>query len=401
MSQRSSTHADVLPPPSPPDLTKVSDGLFIGSHPRDEESVRALVAKLESDHGSFFKIVSCLSLPEQTTLRAAELWSSAVSGLADQSRLDYFPMAPNTPGAFKQLLRFCITHDTYFAKEERHVLIVLCKTGRGRSAMLAACLLLHLSKVGHAMTTDEAIAEVCKERPAALHHESGAEHHKGDAASGALCFPSQVRYVHYYEHLLRSPKGEFTQTLRLNAVRVTTIPRFDASIVNQGCSPVAVVCVLAQVAEPTALESQMPFQSHVALNQAKTKKTPRFYSQTKGEKEIEIDLRDASVSVRGDTIVSLFSGEHKMLQVCFHTAFVEQNYLCFDQSTLDLAHLDVHHRRFDPAVKVELFFSRVTDAPELNVGDLVPKGGVSAGGSGGEDEAALSVDPEVLIACSE
>jgi hypothetical protein len=41
------------------------------------------------------------------------------------------------------------------------------------------------------------------------------------------------------------------------------------------------------------------------------------------------DLKDFCVGkayVRGDTIVSLFS-QKKMLQVCFHTAFAEENLL--------------------------------------------------------------------------
>ena len=335
------------------DLSAVSSDkrIMVGSFPRDEESAFRLLSWLESQYGPCFKIVSCLSEPEQRVMRSAELLSAAY--------VESFPMAPNTPGALKQLLRFCISQDTFFAKQESNVLVVLCKTGRGRSGMLAACLLLHLSKMGHAMTADEAVASICDAR--------------GEAS---VSYPSQIRYVHYYERLLRSQKGEYVQTLRLNAIRMTTCPSFDPSILNQGCSPYAVVSILAQMAEPAALESHMPFHNHIAFHQqerlAKEKKSVRFYSKTKGESEIEMDLRDSSVTVRGDTIVSLHSGEHKMLQVCFNTAFVEENYLSFDKFSLDLAHLDARHRRFDADFRVELFFSRVSDQPELNIDTLSP-----------------------------
>jgi len=342
------------------DLSAVSSDkrIMVGSFPRDEESAFRLLSWLEHNHGRCFKIVNCLSEPEQRVMRSAELLSAAC-GLVDPNSVESFSMAPNTPGALKQMLRFCISHDTFFAKQESNVLVVLCKTGRGRSGMLAACLLLHLSKMGHAMTADEAVAAVCEAR-----------------GEGSVSYPSQIRYVHYYERLLRSQKGEYVQTLRLNAIRMTTCPSFDPSILNQGCSPYAVVSILAQMAEPAALESHMPFHNHIAFHQqerlAKEKKSVRFYSKTKGEDDIEIDLRDSSVTVRGDTIVSLHSGEHKMLQVCFNTAFVEENYLIFDKSSLDLAHLDVRHRRFDADFRLELFFSRVSDQPELNIDTLSP-----------------------------
>jgi len=344
-------------------LTHVSDKrLWVGSFPHDQESAQSLFLWLENRFPRSYKIVSCLSEPEQIELQSDELLLPLAHelGYSLAECVENFPMAPNTPGALKQLLRFCITHDTYLAKQESNVLVVLCKTGRGRSLMLAACLLLHLSKVGHAMTAEEAISMACESR----------------GGGGNLLYPSQVRYVHYYERLLRSQRGEYTQTLRLNAVRIAPVPSFDPSIINQGCTPFAVVSVLAQIAEPAALESHMPFRCHVVYHQqeklAREKKAPSFYSKTQGEKEVELDFQETNgVYVRGDTIVSLFSQEHKMLQLCFHTAFVEENYLCFDKDTLDLAHMDVKHRRFDADMRVELFFSKVGDTPELNIGDLV------------------------------
>lgn len=334
-------------------IVPVSERLLIARFPRNEAEARNLSAFLERSHKKCYKIISCMSETERMELRCDDLITPACGFLDSPGCVEHYPMAPNTPGAIKQLLRFCISEDTFLSMKQSNVLCILCRTGKGRASMMAACMLLHQ---GVCMSAGEAITAVC------------------DASSAtAINFPSQIRYIHYYERLLRSPAGEHSQTLRLNSVRVTTIPCFDASILNQGCTPHVAVSLLAQVAELTVLESTAPFRSHVVFDQqqrwAELEQRGRFYSKTAGEQEIEMDLTAEDVLVRGDVVLCLLSGEHKMLQVAFHTAFVADNYLRFDRSTCDLAHRDVADL-FDDGLVVELFFSRVSDVPELNIGDF-------------------------------
>ena len=333
----------------------VCERILIARFPRDGGEARNVSAYLEQSHKKCYKIINCMSETERKELRCDDLLTPEYGFVDDPGCIENYPMAPNTPGAIKQLLRFCISEDTFLSKQQSNVLMILCRTGKGRASMMAACMLMHQ---GVFMSAGEAIAAVCNARSAT-----------------AINFPSQIRYVHYYERLLRSPAGEHSQTLRLNSVRVTTIPCFDASILNQGCTPHVAVSLLAQVAELTVLESTAPFRSHVVFNQqqrwAELKQRGRFYSKTAGEQEIEIDLTAEVILVRGDALVSLFSGEHKMLQVAFHTAFVSDNYLRFDRSTCDLAHRDLLHALFDEDLVLEIFFSRVTDVPELNIGDFI------------------------------
>lgn len=341
----------------PIDLVYVSvdERIIIGSAPKNEEAARALSAYLERNHSKCFKLAICLTDYERFQTQTDDLLSPSNGFIDAPACIENYSMAPNTPGALKQLLRFCIAQDTYLSKQDRNVVVILCSTGRGRSAVVAACLSLHL---GNAMSAIDAIEDIRRIR-----------------GPCSITFPSQIRYIHYYERLLRSQKGEFTQTLALNAVRITTIPSFDPSILNQGCSPTIAVSVLGQVAEPSVLESHAPFSNHVLYNQkellAKERRAATFYSKNRGDREIEVDLRDLHISVRGDTIVSIFSGEHKMMQVCFHSAFVEEGYLRFDQSTVDLAHRDLHNCLFNPDLVVEFFFNRAADVPELNIADMV------------------------------
>jgi protein-tyrosine phosphatase len=347
-----------------------TERILVGSYPSSEHAARALSEHLEgAGNSKCYKVVSCLTEEEENSMGPSFL--SPENGFVDAPGcIDHCGIMAGTPGALKQILRVCVTTDTYLAKEERNLVVILCRAGKGRSGMIAACLLLHL---GLAMSADAAVSTVYQSR-------------------GCTLFPSQIRYVNYYERLLRSPTGEYSQTLRLNAVRFTTIPSFDSSIVNQGCSPVLALGVLGQVAELTALDSSAPFLSHVLFNQKETagKKKAAFYSKTKGEKEIELDYRDHAIYVRGDTVLAFFSGDMKMLQVCFHTAFVEANYLSLDLETTDCAHRDLAHNiYFDRNFCLELFFSRVRDVPELNIADPLT---VIGGGVGGTKGASCSSD---------
>jgi len=350
-----------------------TERILVGSYPSNEHAARSLSEHLDgAGNSKCYKVVSCLTEEEESSLGSPSFLSPEY-GFADAPGcIDHCGIMAGTPGALKQILRICVTTDTYLAKEERNLVVILCRSGKGRSGMIAACLLLHL---GLAMSADAAVTTVCQSR-------------------GCTLFPSQIRYVNYYERLLRSPTGEYSQTLRLNAVRFTTVPSFDSSIVNQGCSPVLAVGVLGQVAELTALDSSAPFLNHVVFNQKEAggKKKAAFFSKTKGEKEIELDFRDYAISVRGDTVLTFFSGEMKMLQVCFHTAFVEANYLSFDLETTDCAHRDLSHNiYFDRNFCLELFFSRVRDVPELNIADPLT---VIAGGGAAQGAEQLFANDE-------
>lgn len=332
----------------------VGEKIFITRFPRDDFDARDVSSYLQRSHNKHYKIINCMSEQEREDLFCDELLTPELGFLDAPGCVENYPLTPNTPGAVKQLLRFCISEDTYLSRNQSNVLCIMCKTGKGRSCMMAACMLLHL---GACMSAADAIAKVCDARSAT-----------------AINFPSQIRYVHYYERLLRSPAGEYSQTLRINSVRITTIPCFDASILNPGCTPHVTVSLLAQIAELTVLESTAPFRNHVVFDQqqrwTEEKKKGTFYSKAE-YKTIDLDLTGYTILVRGDTVMCLFSHAHKMLQVSFHTAFIADNYLRFDRSTCDLAHLDMHHVLFDKGLTVELFFSRVADVPELNIGDFI------------------------------
>jgi len=322
--------------------------------PRREKELGAVSAFFRSRHPSSHHVYSCgaeLAIPPSTF------------DFVDETACVIYP---HTAGVLTSLITFCLNVDIYLNKSANNVAAVCCKTGKGRSGMLSACLLLHQ---GVAMSSSEAIALVNKERT--------------PSARNAVCVPSQIRYVYYYEALLRCAdenKYKF-QTLKVMAIRITSIPNFDSSLLRMGCTPFVVISVLAAAnddvheADDSAGskhgDSSNLFSARTIFNQHDdAQDTMRYYSRTK-DSCIDMDLSASDVRVRGDTVLSFFSDDVKMMQLSFHTCFVEENnYLAFEKSQIDIACKDTKHRFFAPNLKVEVFFSPCDDDPSINTTPL-------------------------------
>jgi C2 domain of PTEN tumour-suppressor protein len=211
--------------------------------------------------------------------------------------------------------------------------------------MLAASYLLHS---GGSLSADEAVSIVCQQRT--------------PQSNRALSVPSQIRYVNYYEKMLRVDEV-ICYTYRLSHIRLTTIPNFDASVTSSGCVPYVIVSLQAQKENEDAIK----WQARTIFNQLTFEKKESLRRYGVADQAIDFDISRFNVDVRGDVTLSFFSLDEKMCQVCFHTAFIEENYLVFDKSVVDLACDDISHRTFEANFKIEVFLSRVEDLKELNL----------------------------------
>jgi hypothetical protein len=96
--------------------------------------------------------------------------------------------------------------------------------GKGRACLVAACVLLLTSQVE---TSTEAISLIRAKR-----------------GKDALTLPSQIRYLFYYEKLLKS-ESVYPNSFQELMTKFNSIPKFNSSILNAGCTPFFTIHVLA------------------------------------------------------------------------------------------------------------------------------------------------------------
>ncbi|KAI7897665.1 protein-tyrosine phosphatase-like protein [Cokeromyces recurvatus] len=107
----------------------------------------------------------------------------------DLSRFEYaasYPFLDHQAPPFSILVEFCIDASQWLEKDKDNVVAIHCKAGKGRTGTVISALLLHLHLASNAK---EAIELYGKQR---THNLKG------------VTIPSQIRYVHYYDFMLKN-----------------------------------------------------------------------------------------------------------------------------------------------------------------------------------------------------
>lgn len=86
----------------------------------------------------------------------------------------------------------------------------------------------------------------------------------------------------------------------------------------------------------------------------------------KDERFVDLDCSTHDLKVKGDVKIVFYdrdkyNADDKMCHLWFNTAFIENNYLCFEKAVIDKACKDKEGKRFDPNFKLEIFLHKLGD----------------------------------------
>jgi len=209
----------------------------------------------------------------------------------------------------------------FLQENEKHVVAIHCKAGKGRTGVMVCCWLLHSKFCCNANESIDFYGEI------------RTKNGKG------LTIPSQIRYVRYYEKILQ--QGNIpTKKVHLNTLRFHTVPDYDP---QGGCDPYIRVYVYKELDFVLVLETD-PLD-HVYRH-----------------KNVIVDIDCQRLEIEGDVKIILmdrdnFADDDHMCHFWFNTCFIENDYLVIHKSDLDKANKDIECKHFLPEFKIELFFN--------------------------------------------
>jgi phosphatidylinositol-3,4,5-trisphosphate 3-phosphatase/dual-specificity protein phosphatase PTEN len=125
-----------------------------------------------------------------------------------------FPFDDHNPPMLNMIPEFCAHMDSWLGAHPENVVSIHCKAGKGRTGCLIAAYLVHC---GMFSDPEDALTFFGRRRT---------ENEKG------VTIASQMRFVHYYSHMLRHGPMPVL-TLRILHVRILTVPDVELG----SCTP--------------------------------------------------------------------------------------------------------------------------------------------------------------------
>ena len=125
-----------------------------------------------------------------------------------EGRVQHFPFDDHNPCPLAMIAQFCSAVDAWLARDKDNVVAIHCKAGKGRTGLMVSAYLVHSN---FKATAERALAYFGAART---------------ANAKGVTIPSQMRYVYYYEHILRHGMPA-SQLLRITHVRLLTVPSIE------------------------------------------------------------------------------------------------------------------------------------------------------------------------------
>eukprot|EP00911_Craspedida_sp_UC1_P002631 UC1_evm1s1938 len=208
----------------------------------------------------------------------------------------------------ERLCSCCGSMDSWLSADDKNIVVVHCKGGKGRTGCVIASYLIYKRLF---LRAEDAMAQFAQRRfnPNDETEEIG------------VTQPSQRRYVHYFEALMDGRLTVWERPLLLQTVLLQGLPNYDKG----GCRPVLVI--------------YRDLEEEVFRTQ-----DPQLF--TGKDEYVELGVGPSfGIITKGDILVKLYhktaTGADKLIFRCqFHTAAVQGHLLAMEKKDLDLAYKD-------------------------------------------------------------
>ena len=236
----------------------------------------------------------------------------------------YFPFKDHEAPPINLIRPFCEDAKKFLDEDEKNVIAVHCKAGKGRTGTLICCLLLYMNVFN---TTDE-----CLQYYGMMRVENG----KG------VTIPSQIRYINYFEIILknniRHPISFVKKTIK--KIRMITLPMFH--------------------------NTYTPY--YTIINNKNTYNSDQKKTIVEGEDlNAIVDFNiEKGFNVEGDVLIIFYrmhilGKKDKIFKFWFNTNFIpnNSNVYEFKKKYLDKACKDKKNKYYKSGFKIEVYFSDI------------------------------------------
>ena len=236
----------------------------------------------------------------------------------------YFPFKDHEAPPLNLIRPFCADAKNFLDEDEKNVVAIHCKAGKGRTGTFICCLLLYLNVFDN---SDE-----CLQYYGMMRAENG----KG------VTIPSQIRYVNYFEKILKDnmPHPIIFIKKKIQKIRMYTIPKFHKTY-----TPI------------------------FTINNNKN----NYFSKKKKAvsiKEGNDDILDFNIDnefiVEGDVQIIFYrihiiGKKDYIFKLWFNTNFIpsDSNIYEFDKKSIDKANTDIECKYYKDEFKIEVHFTDV------------------------------------------
>ena len=229
----------------------------------------------------------------------------------------YFPFQDHEAPPLNLIRPFCEDAKKFLDEDPKNVVAIHCLAGKGRTGTLISCLLLYLGELDTAAD--------CLKYYGLMRVDNGR----------GVTVPSQIRYVFYFEQILRNkiPHPIAFKKLRIRKIRLVTIPAF---------SKVTFV-----------IENKVDKKNNVFDYNKK-----EILEENAGY--VDFEVGDEGFVVCGDVKIlfytfAMFGGKEKIFKIWFNTNFVpKDDVLEIKKDLIDKACKDKKCKKFKHNFKIEV-----------------------------------------------